>query len=93
MNNEFEDLFIDIFKLCYKKTVDGDIKYYYNENYILKEKLYRILGKNKPEKIYDRKFVLFHINNNNFWINDYYLYKIIPKKFLFPLYITYINNF
>ena len=66
--NEIETWFINLYNACYINNGVGDniylgensINFYYNEKYILKEKLYRLSGKNKPEKNYNENDIIFN---------------------------------
>ena len=67
---KLENIFINIFNSCYTKE-ENDIKtYYYDKDYILKEKLYRLSGNNKPEKNYNENDIIFYhyLKENRFLI-------------------------
>ena len=77
--DEIEEWFTLLYHQCYIK----DNFFYYDENYILKEKIYRISGKNKPEKSYDVKYIIFQQDKENhyFWIKYDGYWKFLMSEY------------
>ena len=63
---EIEEWFFNLYNQCYIKTfnvVEGKTeRFYYNEQYIIKEKIYRINGVNPPKKNYKPRYLTFSNN-------------------------------
>ena len=65
MNNtekNIEKYFLSLYNNCYTKYKGIYLEFYYDENYILKEKIYRIKGGKKPEKSFNVDYLIFEDN-------------------------------
>ena len=61
-------------------TVISKTEYYYNETYILKEKIFRVKGGNKPIYKYTNDDKIFTIDKDYIWIQEKF-YKDILNKY------------
>ena len=85
INIEIEKWFLNLYNSCYTNELRNNIYFYYNENYIITEKISRILKTEKPIGTHDINNIIFQQDKKNkiFYIKYFLYWEAIENKYNF----------